>query len=46
MINNRDYNIDKNNRDYEFGHNRAVLIGSSTDRTSGNNRYKKGVSVS
>ena len=26
VINNRDYNIDQNNRDYDFGHNRAALI--------------------
>jgi len=25
VINNRDYNIDQNNRDYDFGHNRAAL---------------------
>jgi len=26
VINNRDYNIDQNNRDYDFGHNRAALF--------------------
>ncbi len=25
MLNNRDYNIDQNNRDYDFCHNRAAL---------------------
>ncbi len=25
VLNNRDYNIDKNNRDYGFCHNRAAL---------------------
>ena len=25
VINNRDFNIDQNNRDYDFGHNRAAL---------------------
>ena len=25
MMNDRDYNIDQNNRDYDFGHNRAAL---------------------
>ena len=28
LINNRDYNIDQNNRDYDFGHNRAALLNS------------------
>ena len=27
VINNRDFNIDQNNRDYDFGHNRAALTG-------------------
>ena len=26
MINNRDLNFDQNNRDYDFGHNRAALV--------------------
>ena len=26
VINNRDFNIDQNNRDYYFGHNRAALV--------------------
>ena len=26
VINNRDLNFDQNNRDYDFGHNRAALI--------------------
>jgi len=26
VTNNRDFNIDQNNRDYDFGHNRAALI--------------------
>jgi len=26
VINNRDFNIDQNNRDYDFGHNRAALV--------------------
>ncbi len=26
MLNNRDYNIDQNNRDYDFCHNRAALV--------------------
>ncbi len=26
MLNNRDYNIDQNNRDYDFCHNRAALL--------------------
>ena len=26
VINNRDYNIDQNNCDYDFGHNRAALV--------------------
>ena len=26
LMNNRDVNIDQNNRDYDFGHNRAALI--------------------
>ena len=26
VINNRDYNIDQINRDYDFGHNRAALV--------------------
>ncbi len=25
VLNNRDYNIDQNNRDYDFCHNRAAL---------------------
>ena len=25
-LNNRDFNIDKNNRDYDFFHNRAALV--------------------
>ena len=30
VINNRDYNIDQNNRDYDFGHNRAALVETKT----------------
>ena len=26
MMNDRDYNIDQNNRDYDFGHNPAALV--------------------
>jgi len=26
VIKNRDFNIDQNNRDYDFGHNRAALV--------------------
>ncbi len=26
VLNNRDYNIDQNNRDYDFCHNRAALL--------------------
>ena len=26
VINNRDYISDQNNRDYDFGHNRAALL--------------------
>ena len=26
MLNNRDFNIDKNNRDYHFVHNRSALV--------------------
>ncbi len=26
VLNNRDYNIDQNNRDYDFCHNRAALV--------------------
>ncbi len=26
MLNNRDYNIDQNNRDYDFCHNQAALV--------------------
>ncbi len=26
VLNNRDYNIDQKNRDYDFCHNRAALI--------------------
>ena len=29
VINNRDYNIDQNNRDYDFGHNRAALLSNA-----------------
>ena len=31
VINNRDFNIDQNNRDYDFGHNRAALDNNTKD---------------
>ena len=30
LVNNRDLNIDQNNRDYNFAHNRAALITAIT----------------
>ena len=34
-LNNRDFNIDQNNRDYDFSHNRAALLTTHESRMAG-----------